>query len=119
MSQLDIRFDPPGAPGSETSRLAAARMTQAKRRPQWYAILEALSGCRYAISREELSIRTGIKESSLCARLAALHTALCVDISSGSCLSSAGVAVDGYRVSEAGRARLVDGPGSTLLPSRP
>jgi hypothetical protein len=81
-------------------------MTVEKRRPQWYAILEALDGMRYAVSREELSRLTNIKECSLCARLAELHVALCVDISSGSCLSAAGVQVDGYRLTQCGRDRL-------------
>lgn len=81
-------------------------MTVAKRQPQWVKVLTALGGVRYAISREELSQRTGIKESALCARLSELAAALSVEVSPGSCLSSAGVHVDGYRLTASGRARL-------------
>lgn len=102
----DYRAPAPSAPGSESSRRAAERMTVERRRPRWLQILEALAAARYAISREELSHRTGIKESTLCGRLNELAAALCVDVSEGSCISAAGERVNGYRISESGRRRL-------------
>lgn len=105
--QLDLlRFAAPIAPGSESSRRAAEQMTVAKRRPVWLRVLEELSRRRYAVSREELSRLTGIKESTLCGRLMELKTALCVEASPMSCLSSAGVRVDGYRITACGRQRI-------------
>ncbi len=106
--QLDLlRFPAPSAPGSESSRRAAERMTVERRRPQWAKVLEALARCRFAVSREELSRLTGIKEASLCGRLYELAP-LYVEVSSMSCISAAGEKVNGYRISEAGRRRLAE-----------
>jgi AraC-like DNA-binding protein len=103
--QLNLRLKAPHAPGSESSRRAAERMTVAKRTPQWWKVLEALGAVRYGLTREELSRRTGIKETSLCGRLYELAP-LYVQVSKLSGISSADVTVDTYRITAAGRARL-------------
>lgn len=99
----------PAARGSASSRAAAARMTVEKRLPQWLRILEVLRAERAAISRESLSKATGIKESSLCARLDDLRDDECIEVSPSSCVSDAGVTVDGYRITARGRACSLEG----------
>lgn len=106
----DIRTPVPVAPGSTTSATAASKITDPMRAESYRKIMLTLGAIPDdgVLSREELSVRTGIKESSLCARLS--HRELrptWVEAVEGACLSSAGVAVDGYRLTDKGRARLV------------
>lgn len=106
----DIRTPAPVAPGSVTSATAADRIVDSPfRRKSWRAVMLTLGALPDAavLSREALSERTGIPQHVLCARLSELRPTW-VEAVSGACTSSAGVAVDGYRLTAAGRARLVE-----------
>ncbi len=103
-----IQFDAPAAPGSKSSERAAELVVDSTfRRASWRRILIALYKLppHSALSREELSERTEIKQSSLCARLAELRVHW-VERVEDACVSSSRVTVDGYRLSPAGRALL-------------
>jgi hypothetical protein len=62
-------------------------------------ILLALESAGRPLSREEISARTGYKESTLCGRLSELRIQPAwVEAVDGACKSSSGVTVDGYRL---------------------
>lgn len=93
------------APGSETSRLIAESIDGPFRRRSWRLVMLALAASSHPLSREALSERTGIKEASLCARLAELRPDW-IEALSGACTSHAGVTVDGYLLTPRGAARV-------------
>ena len=102
----DIRSPAPSAPGSEPSA-RAARAADRFRKGQNYQVMLTLAALdRGAVlSREEISERTGIKESSLCGRLSDLAP-LWVEPVEDACKAKSGVTVTGYRITELGRQRL-------------
>lgn len=101
----DIRTPVPVAPGSRSSELAAQAIDGPFRRRSWRLVMLALAAAGRPMSREALAERTGIKESSLCARLAELRPEW-VEAVDRACTSSAGIAVDGYTLTSAGAARV-------------
>lgn len=105
----DIKTRVPSAPGSATSAAAAAKVTDPMRADSYRKIMLVLGAIPDdgVLSREELSVRTGIKESSLCGRLSDRELRPdWIEAVESACVSSAGVAVDGYRLTTKGRARL-------------
>lgn len=106
----DLRMPAPSAPGSATSEAAADRMMRSPfRRKSWRVILLTLGALPESgvLSREALSERAGIPQHVLCARLSELRPTWIAAVS-GACRSAAGVSVDGYRITAAGRARLTE-----------
>lgn len=85
---------------SETSERAASRITDPMRATSYRKILEALAA-HGAMTRERLAGATGLKESSLCARLFELRPTWITAISAGG-KSTAGLAVDTYDLTPAG-----------------
>lgn len=92
------------SPGSSSSA-AGARNVALRRDSQLGRILCALYLHDFFIPREQLSAETGVKESSLCGRLDEL-VPLWVERREDACLAKSGVYVNGYRLTEAGRARV-------------
>jgi hypothetical protein len=105
----DIRTTPAIAAGSESSR-AGARNISKRRGEKLALILAALSQHDEPISREQLSAETGIKETSLCGRLApgSELVPVWVQCFENACVARSGVRVNGYRITTAGRARVQD-----------
>lgn len=102
----DIRTEPPVAPGSESSRLAAAALDGPFRRKSWRTIMRVMAVADRPLTREEIAERTGYKESSLCGRLSTQELRPeWIEALSCYSTSSAGVAVDAYQLTPAGRAR--------------
>ena len=102
----DIRTSAASAPGSETSRFAAEAITNSPfRRASWRRVMLALASAGRPLTREELSERAEVKESSLCARLSELRPEW-VQVA-GQVMGSSGVLVDTYSLTAAGRARCV------------
>lgn len=96
----------PSAPGSASSADAADRILRSPfRRASWRKIMLALAAANAPTSRERLSEQTGIPQHVLCARLSELRP-IWVEAIDRACTSSAGVAVDGYRLTDAGRERV-------------
>ncbi len=104
-TQLDLRFPPPVAPGSRSSEEAAAAVTDPMRARSHRLVMLALQASGRPLSREEIAERTGIKESTLCARLAELRV-LWVEAVDRACVARSGLKVDGYALTESGRHRL-------------
>lgn len=102
-----IKIAAPSSPGSETSRLAAEAI-EPFRRKSWRQILYTLASIpeTACLSREEICLRIGMRESSACARLYELAPTF-VEVVEGGCRSGAGVRVNGYRLSASGRALVV------------
>lgn len=102
----DIQSPAPAAPGSESSA-RAARAADRFRKGQNYTVMVMLATIDpgAVLSREQISERTGIKESSLCARLADLAP-LWVEAVQDACKAKSGVTVTGYRITDLGRKRL-------------
>lgn len=94
----------PVAAGS-TSSAAGARNVAPRRGSQIARILSALYPQPSPIAREHLTRLTGIKETSLCGRLAEL-VPIWVRCVPDVCTSDAGVHVNGYVITDAGRARV-------------
>lgn len=105
-----IEFEAPSAPGSKSSQRAAEFVYESTfRQNSWRRVLIALWKIppHSALSREELSARTEIKETTLCARLSELRVHW-VERVEDACISKSNVIVDGYRLKPAGRALIVD-----------
>jgi hypothetical protein len=110
MQQIAMDFDAPAietpapfAPGSRSSELAALHI-EPRRKGQHWTVLVALAALAAdaSLSREELHDITGIKESSLCARLSELRP-FWVEAVEMARVASSGLSVDGYRLTTAGR----------------
>lgn len=99
----DIRTPAPSSPGSESSR-AGARNVAPRQRNQLDRILREMLDRDEPVSREHLVALTGIRESSMCGRLAALEPTWVQKVESA-CRSRAGVRVNGYLLTAAGRRR--------------
>ena len=93
--QIAIRFPAPSAPGSCSSE-EAARVADPMRARSHRIIMLALQSANRPLSREELAERTGIKESTLCARLSELRP-FWIEAVDRACVASSGLHVDGYR----------------------
>ncbi len=106
-AEPDIRTAPPVAPGSDSSREAASLVTNPIRARSYRLIFAALVEAGFPLNREELSERTGIKESSLCARISELRPTW-LAVAGSRVLSSSGVACDAYMLTEAGHRRWHD-----------
>lgn len=100
----DIRVPAPTAPGSESSR-AGALNVRPRRTNQFEKILGVLADRDEPISRELLCALTGIRESSMCGRLSELEP-IWIERVENACKSRAGVNVNGYRITAAGRDRV-------------
>lgn len=94
--QIQIRFPAPSAPGSRSSE-EAARIADPFRARSHRLIMLALQSANRPLSREDLADRTGIKESTLCARLAELRP-FWIESVDRACVASSGMKVDGYRL---------------------
>src|SRR5690349_11202887 len=90
----DIRTPVPVAPGSRSSEEAAASISDPMRARSHRLIMLALQASPRPLSREQLAERTGLKESTLCARLADLRPQW-VQAVDRACVSKAGKHVDG------------------------
>ena len=101
-----IRTPAPTSPGSSSSQ-AGARNVARRRDGQVARILATLYPHDSPISREQLSRESGIKESSLCGRLADL-VPVWIECQRDVCKSNAGVNVNGYRLTAAGRSRVTE-----------
>lgn len=101
----DIKTPPPIAPGSESSRLAAEAIDGPLRKASWRKIMLTLAASTKPLSRAELCERTGLLESTACARLAELRPTF-VEAVELACTSPSGRPCDGYTLTPAGRARL-------------
>lgn len=102
----DIRTPAPSARGSKSSEDAADMITKGPfRRASWRKIMLALAAASGPTSRETLSQRIGIPQHVLCARLSELRP-IWVEAVDRVCVSSAGVQVDGYQLTDLGRARV-------------
>jgi hypothetical protein len=99
-----IRTPVPSAPGSASSERAADSVTNPMRARCHRAVMNALATANGPVSRESLSGTTGIKESTLCARLSDL-VPLWVECLEDACIASSGLKVNGYRLTQAGRNR--------------
>lgn len=98
-----IETPAPVAPGSESSRRAAKKI-EPHRPSQFTKILLALAASDVPLTREEICARTGLRESSACARLSELSP-LWISVNEGAGKSSSGVSVNTYELTPAGRAR--------------
>lgn len=98
----DIRTPVPAAPGSVSSA-EGAKAINPFRRGLRREILISLAAVTVPISREELSARMDVKETTLCGRLYELRPTWVAAVP-GFCRSTAGVSVDGYILTKAGRA---------------
>lgn len=100
----------PSARGSATSEAAADAIRPETRRSLHNVIIECLGRVPEGrvLSRDEIHVRTGISVSSLCARLNELAPTF-VEVVEAACFSSAKktLKVNGYRLTSAGRARVV------------
>ncbi len=94
-----IRTDAPVAPGSESSRKAAKLVTNPVRARSHRLIMAALAASG-PLTREALSERTGLKESTLCARLYELRP-MWVHVA-GVGPAASGCTVDTYDLTDAG-----------------
>lgn len=102
-----IETPAPVAPGSATSQAAADAIDGPFRRASYRKILTVLVAASRPLSREAIAELTGIKESSLCARLSDRELRpTWVQCVPGACISSAGVSVDGYVATQATRDRM-------------
>lgn len=102
----DIQTPAPSARGSKSSEDAADMIIKGPfRRASWRKIMLALSAETAPIGREALSAKIGLPQHTLCARLSELRP-IWVEAVDRACISSAGVAVDGYRLTDLGRARV-------------
>lgn len=101
----DIRTEPPVAPGSESSREAAESITDPMRARCHRLIMLELAAATVPLSREMLSYATGIKETTLCARLAELRPFYVASIDRA-CVAKSGLRVDGYALTDVGRRRV-------------
>lgn len=90
-------------PGSEAA--ADLILHSPFRRKSWRMILTYLATQDAPVSREHLSDALDIPQHSLCARLSELSPVL-VERTEGACTSRAGIAVQGYRLTQAGRERV-------------
>lgn len=104
----DIRTPAPSAPGSTTSQRAADVVSSPFRRMSWRRIIAALAADGATVSRESLSERLGIPQHVLCARLSEL-VPIWVECVESACNSKAkpGLKVNGYRLTDACRRRVV------------
>jgi hypothetical protein len=100
----DVQTPAPSAPGSASSAAAAAAIDGPFRRKSFRAIMLTLHA-RGMLSREQISAETGIPQHTLCARIAELRP-LWIEAVSMALVSSAGVRVDGYRLTDAGTRRV-------------
>lgn len=99
-----IESPAPVAPGSESSE-EAARVIEPLRAKSHRRVLQALASADRPLTREEIAARTGMKESSLCARIAELRP-LWVAKHDGGGKSSSGLKVDTYSLTEATMRRM-------------
>lgn len=90
----------PVAPGSESSRLAA-KAIEPFRAKSYRTVMLALLSADKPLTREELSARTGIKESSLCARINELRP-LWIERHDMGGVASSGMRVDTYSLTTLG-----------------
>lgn len=88
---------------SDTSALAASKVTDPLRARSYRMIVEALVAYGH-LTRERLMEVTGIRESSLCARIFELRPTW-VRKNDGAGKSSAGLTVDTYSLTDAGMDR--------------
>ena len=95
--QIAIRFPAPSAPGSRSSEEAARVADPMRARSHRLIMIALLQSAGRPLSREELAERTGIKESTLCARLAELRP-FWIEALDRACVASSGLHVDGYRL---------------------
>lgn len=114
----NIQTPAPAAPGSATSEAAAKAVTDPCRAASHAKIMVELYRSDVPLTREELSARTYTKESSLCARLFELRP-LWVATHDGAGRSAAGLAVDTYSLTEAGRKRVREWSREFPKPERP
>lgn len=101
-----IRTPAPASAGSSSSQ-AGARNVARRRDGQVARILATLYPHDLPIAREQLAAESGIKESSLCGRLAEL-VPIWVECRRDVCRSNAGVNVNGYVLTDAGRRRVTE-----------
>jgi hypothetical protein len=105
----DIRTEAPSAPGSETSKVAALDVSSPFRRASWRKLMLVLGSVTEPLSMHELSVRCDIPINVVCPRLSELQP-LWVERHDAACESHAkqNLRVNGYRLTPAGRARLVE-----------
>ena len=103
----DIRTPAPAAPGSTSSQVAADWLDGPFRRASLRKIMLTLATLDAPISRADLAQRTGIPQHVLCARLADLRP-MWVEAVDRACTSDVkpGLRVDGYKLTDIGRARV-------------
>lgn len=101
-----IKITAPSAPGSKASEDAADAI-EPFRRKSWRRILYTLASIpeTACLSREEICGRIGMRESSACARLWELQPTW-IEVLDGARTSSAGLRVNGYRLTESARGKL-------------
>jgi len=101
----EIRTPVQSAPGSATSREGAESVDDPMRARLHRLLMLALASASRPLSREELSERTGVKESSLCGRIDDLRPDW-IEAIDGACVARSGKRVDGYQLSARGRGRM-------------
>ncbi len=101
----NIQTEAPIAPGSDTSRDAALRLTDPVRRRSHRLIFAALAA-HGTLSREQIASVTGQKEASLCARISELSP-IWIEVA-GTVVGSSGCSVNAYRLTAAGNRRWVE-----------
>lgn len=97
---FDLFSGPAPSVISETSALAASKVTDPMRARSYRLIIEALANRGGAMTREALMLFTGKKESSLCARLWELRPTW-IKTNPGAGVSGAGLRVDTYELTPA------------------
>lgn len=102
----ELHVEPPIAPGSDSSRRGAKKIDPHRNNLYRKIILE-LGASSAPLSREGLSSRLGVKESTLCGRLDEMKHVY-VTVEEDVCLSTAGVSVNGYSLTKAGRDVLLE-----------
>lgn len=100
-----IKIAAPSVP-SKTSEDAADAIAPFRRK-SWRQILYTLATIpeTACLSREEICSRIGMRESSACARLWELQPTW-IEVLDGARTSSAGMRVNGYRLTESARGKL-------------
>jgi len=106
VERRDVRTDPPSQPVESSER--GAEHVKPRAEDQRMAVLAVLARLPlgHRLSREEISSRSGIKESSLCGRLDELVKLGHVERIERGATSSAGISVLGYAITETGRNRI-------------
>lgn len=109
----DLRIVPPSQPSKSSER--GADYIRPLRSPSYRKILACLANLAEGkcLSREEISARTGIRETSMCGRLHELSNinfriagsaeTTCIETVEDACISSSRIIVTGYRLTAAGK----------------